>query len=213
MKTDDLIEELSQRLTPVKPGALSRSLLRASLGGLAASAIVMLVSMDIRPDLAEAVRGSSFWLKLLYTLALAGAGFLIAERLARPGANARSGVMLAAAVLCIIFLAALVELAAAPGETSRLVMGSSWWFCVPAILVISLPMFVAVFLAMRRFAPTNIAGAGAAAGLLAGAAGALVYGFHCYENAAPFVAVWYTIGMAIVAALGALVAKLGALRW
>ena len=213
MKTDDLIDELSQRLEPVKRNALPRGLLRTTLIGMVLSAILMIVSMDVRPDLAEAVTDASFWLKFAYTLALTAAGFLLVERLARPVGKARSGLILAATALGAILLASFAELAAAPHAAVELVMGSTWWFCVPAIIMLSLPLFAAVFLAMHRFAPTKIAGAGAAAGLLAGAAGAFVYGFHCYENAAPFVAVWYTLGVAAVMALGAFVAKVGALRW
>ncbi|MDQ2861234.1 MAG: DUF1109 domain-containing protein [Pseudomonadota bacterium] len=54
--------------------------------------------------------------------------------------------------------------------------------------------------------------AGAAAGLLAGAAGATVYGLYCDETAALFVVTWYTLAIAVCAAIGAL---LGArwLRW
>jgi hypothetical protein len=45
--------------------------------------------------------------------------------------------------------------------------------------------------------------AGAAAGLLSGAIAATIYGFHCPEMAAPFLLVWYTLGIAFSAAFGA----------
>src|SRR5436305_1310905 len=47
---------------------------------------------------------------------------------------------------------------------------------------------------------------------LAGAAGALVYSFHCDEFAVPFLAIWYTLGIALAGGLGAGAAKL-VLRW
>jgi hypothetical protein len=56
---------------------------------------------------------------------------------------------------------------------------------------------------MRSAAPTRPAVAGAAAGLLAGGLGATVYTLHCPELAAPFIGVWYVLGMAIPAAIGA----------
>ena len=46
----------------------------------------------------------------------------------------------------------------------------------------------------------------------AGAAGAFVYCFHCTEEAAPFIAVWYTLGIAVVTAIGALLGR-SLLRW
>jgi hypothetical protein len=48
--------------------------------------------------------------------------------------------------------------------------------------------------------------------LLAGAVGAWIYAFHCNESAAPFVAIWYTLGMAAVGASGGLLGK-WLLRW
>jgi len=41
-------------------------------------------------------------------------------------------------------------------------------------------------------------GRGRGPGLFAGAAGAFVYCFHCTEEAAPFIAIWYTLGIAVV---------------
>ncbi len=54
----------------------------------------------------------------------------------------------------------------------------------------ALPTLAATFWA-RKLAPTRLTLAGAGAGLFAEAAGAFVYCFHCSEEAAPFIAVWY----------------------
>jgi len=61
-------------------------------------------------------------------------------------------------------------------------------------------------------APTRPRLAGAAAGLMAGGIGATVYGLYCQETAAAFTAVWYTFGMLIWAAAGALIGG-RLLRW
>ena len=50
------------------------------------------------------------------------------------------------------------------------------------------------------------------AGLLAGAFGAWIYAFHCDESAAPFVIIWYTLGIAAIGALGGLLGRT-LLRW
>jgi hypothetical protein len=61
-------------------------------------------------------------------------------------------------------------------------------------------------------APTRFRAAGAAAGLVAGAIGAMVYVFYCREVSASFVFSWYTLGMTLPAIGGALLGpKL--LRW
>ena len=57
-----------------------------------------------------------------------------------------------------------------------------------------------------------VALAGAAAGLLSGTGGALIYTLHCTEMAAPFLAIWYLLGILIPAAVGALLGP-RLLRW
>lgn len=65
---------------------------------------------------------------------------------------------------------------------------------------------------MRSLAPTSLPLAGAAAGLLAGSVGALVYCLHCPEMGAPFIGTWYLLGMLIPTAAGALLGRF-VLRW
>ncbi|WP_395445953.1 NrsF family protein [Caulobacter sp. UC70_42] len=54
--------------------------------------------------------------------------------------------------------------------------------------------------------------AGLATGLFAGGVAATVYGLHCAENTFTFVALWYSLGVLSLAALGAAVGR-WALRW
>jgi hypothetical protein len=77
---------------------------------------------------------------------------------------------------------------------------------------LSVPAFFAVFWALRGLAPTKPQQAGAAAGLLAGAQGLLVYCLHCPEMTLPFWGIWYLLGMLVPAALGAVLGK-ALLRW
>jgi hypothetical protein len=69
-----------------------------------------------------------------------------------------------------------------------------------------------LFWALRGLAPTRPVLTGAAAGWLAGAMAAMVYSLHCPEMEAPFLAVWYVLGMLASAGLGAL-AGTRLLRW
>ena len=65
---------------------------------------------------------------------------------------------------------------------------------------------------MKGLAPTRLALAGAMAGLVSGAGGALLYALYCTEMAAPFLGIWYVLGMSIPAAIGAVVGP-WVLRW
>jgi hypothetical protein len=80
------------------------------------------------------------------------------------------------------------------------------------IALLSLPILAALFIALRSLAPTRLRAAGAAAGALAGGVAAAAYALHCNEMALPFLAIWYVLGMAVPAVLGALLAPRW-LRW
>lgn len=213
MKTDDLIALLTKDATPVKRGALPlRIALFAILGSVAAFAILV-PWLGIRPDLAEAVSGSTFWMKFVYTLGLGIAGFALVERLSRPGAKGRAGwIMIALWAALAIAFASRQLMTEAPEQMHAALMGSSWDKCPWRILVLSLPGLAVLLWTMRSFAPTRPTLAGAAAGLLAGGLAATVYGLHCQEVAAPFVALWYTFGILLSTLAGALIGS-RALRW
>ena len=115
-------------------------------------------------------------------------------------------------VLVMRLLAASVLMGADPPQRAQLFFGETWTSCPLLVALLSAPVFVASFWAMRGLAPTRLGLAGAAAGLLSGAIGALVYCLHCPEMAAPFLGLWYLIGMLIPTALGALIGP-RLLRW
>lgn len=212
MRTDDLIAQLSSGLEPVKTGAVTRLLLIAVAAGLAASALVMLTVLGLRHHFAEAITGFGIWMKFAYTFALIAFGFGLVERAGRPGAD-----MLRPALLLVLPFAAIVLLAAlqmaAPGaDMHQLVMGRSTSLCAVAIPLVAAPSLVAALWALRQLAPTRLGLAGAGAGMFAGAMGAFVYAFHCPEDSAPFVAVWYTLWISLTSVIGAFAGR-WALRW
>ena len=78
--------------------------------------------------------------------------------------------------------------------------------------MLSLPVLVMLVMALRGLAPTRLRAAGLAAGLAAGAIAASIYALHCDESTLPFLTVWYVIGIALPAGLGAAVGP-RLLRW
>ena len=212
MKTDELIAHLSDDLVPAPPHYVGR-ILAMGLGlGFLLSAILMLVAMGPRPDLAVAMAGGAFWMKLAYTLSFAGLGLWLVERLGRSDASARQPTLLLLVPVILLLGVAAVQFMAPGANRHQLMMGDSWRVCAIDILALSAPVFVTVFWALRKLAPTRLALAGAGAGLLAGAAGASVYAFHCVEYTAPFILIWYTSGVAAAALIGAGISR-WALRW
>ena len=190
MKTDELIAMLASGAAPVETNAGRRRLAMALGWGLFGATLLMAVLLGVRPDLARALRLPMFWMKLGVPVLAALAALQLVWRLGVPGTGPGR----------------------APERWTPMLFGATWKTCPFNIALLSSPVFVAAFWAMRGMAPTHPAQAGAAAGLLAGAAGAAVYALHCPEMAAPFLGIWYVLGMAIPAVAGA---ALGArlLRW
>jgi hypothetical protein len=91
-------------------------------------------------------------------------------------------------------------------------LGGSWKVCPWLVLTLAMPIFVGLLWSFRRMAPTRLRAAGAAAGLAAGAWAATIYCLHCPEVSAIFVLTWYSLGIVLAAAVGALIGpKL--MRW
>jgi hypothetical protein len=213
MKTDELIAMLASGVNPVEPDAL-RFRYTAALGwGAFVSTLLMAVLLGVRPDIVEAVRLPMFWVKLAFPAALLAGALLAVLRLSRPGVRlGRVPAAVAAPVLAMWLLGAVALLTAAPADRGALLLGFSAASCPFTIAFLSVPLFVAALWAMKGLAPTRLVLAGAAAGLLSGAGGALVYALYCPEMAAPFIGIWYLIGMLIPTALGATLGP-RLLRW
>lgn len=212
MRTDDLISQLSANLEPVKRDAVGRLLLAMIVIGMIGSAAVMFGVLGLRHDFSSAIVSFGMWTKLAYTFAVAVFAFFLVERAGRPGADMSKPALLLALPILSIVLLAIMQVSAPGADMPKLVLGHSSRVCAFNVLIVALPTLAATFLALRRLAPTRLTLAGAVAGLFAGAAGAFVYSFHCTEGTAPFIAIWYSLGIVLTMAVGALLGR-HFLRW
>jgi hypothetical protein len=213
MRTDDLVTMLAAGAGPVEPGATARRYATGLGWGAFGATLLMAIVLGVRPDLDEAIWLPMFWVKLAFPACLSAGALYAAARLSRPGVRlGRVPAALAAPVLAMWLLAAFALLNAAAGEREELIFGGTWNACPLSVALLSLPLFAAAMWAMKGLAPTRLATAGAAAGLLAGSVGALIYALHCPEMEAPFLAIWYLLGMLIPTAVGALIGP-RLLRW
>ena len=213
MRTDELVAMLASGAGAVQPNqALRRYAIAVGWGALGA-ALLMVALIGPRPDLGAAALLPMFWVKVAFVACLAAASLLVALRLSRPGLRlAWVPGALAAPVLAMWVLAAFVLMRADPAQRAQLFFGDTWNSCPFLIALLSAPAFVAVVWAMKGLAPTRLRLAGAAAGLLSGAVGTLMYSLHCPEMEAPFIGFWYLLGMLIPTAVGALLGP-RLLRW
>lgn len=213
MKTDDLIAVLARGVAPVDPHASRKRFQTALVWGVLGALVVMLSGYGVRHDLAQAAAAPMFWVKLAFPLAIAVPAVLLTLRLSRPGMPlGKTWMALPLPWLVIAGLAIATLANASPDERLPLVIGKTWLSCAFNIACVSAPVLVGMLWAVKGMAPTRPALAGACAGLASAAAGAVVYALHCPEMQAPFLAVWYMLGMLVTTAVGAVLgAKL--LRW
>lgn len=212
MKTDDLITMLARGTAPTAQPNNKRFAL--ALGwGLFGATLLMALLLGVRGDLAEALAMPMFWAKTGFPAGAALAALQLVRQLARPGLRPGTAPLVLAALLLSSWVgAAATLLVAEPDARAALIFGDTWRSCPFNIALLSMPVFIAMFWALQGLAPTRPALAGGSAGLMAGASGAAVYALHCPEMAAPFLGIWYVLGIALPALAGALLGPL-ALRW
>lgn len=213
MKTGELIRALAAD-SEFHPAPPRRALALALIPGVAIALALYFVTLGLRPHLfallVENVR-LVFKLCLTFLLALLSGRFVL--RLVQPGADARGAALLLAIAPALLAAANLVELATVPaGEWGHRLVGSNAFHCLISIPFLGSAPLIAALLALRQGAPERPPLAGAGAGLLAGAIGAALYATHCPDDSPLFVATWYSLAIAFVAALGAL-AGARVLRW
>ncbi len=210
--TENLIDGLADRLVPLPAKLLERRFALAVAGGAIVVLALVIGVVGLRPDLARATADGDFWVKLVYTGGIALVAMAGARRLARPEV---SGINLAyfAVPIGALALLAVVELSAAPvDQRNALIFGISWRECPVLIAGLSLPLLAILLRLFAGFAPQRPRLTGAVIGLAAGATTAMLYSLHCPETAMTFLLLWYSAGIAIIAAIGAIVGP-RVLRW
>lgn len=214
MSVDDLHARLVADLTPTPPFYVVRRLLAGAGAGAAVSLVLVAVLMGYRPDMASAALTPMFWWKLIYVLALAVVAFWSADRFARPGGEDgwRRGLWAIVPLGLAIALAAWQLVGAPAPDRMALIMGGSAKVCPWCIVAFSVPPMMGLVWAVRGLAPTRLVQAGAMIGLAGGGLGAAAYALHCTESGAPFLALWYTLGVVGAAVLGGLLGPL-LLHW
>jgi len=212
MKTGDLIRALTSDLAAPGPSIETRFVV-ALLPGVLLAFALFAITLGPRPDLVLVAGDVRFLFKFVVTLLLALCSAILVWRLVRPGAPARLQMMALAVVPVVLVIGVLMEMVVLPPPAwgARLV-GSNGLVCLLSIPLFALPMLIAEILALRQGAPTRPALTGAIAGLFAGGVAAAIYAAHCPDDSPLFVALWYSLGIMIVALLGSLAGRL-ALRW
>jgi hypothetical protein len=204
MKTEDLVALLSTGTEAVDLRLTSRRWLLALAGGVLIAFLLTAGLLKLNTALWHETDKPMFWVREGYCAVLGVLGFITVARLARPGLRLGLAPMgIPVAVIAMSVLAVVTLVAAPPQNRVRLILGHTASVCPFLIALVAAPLLIAFLWVMRSLAPTRLRWSGAASGFAAGSIGALVYTLHCPELAAPFLAIWYLLGMLIPTTLGA----------
>lgn len=203
MRTQDLVSRLAWNVPPVERDAVQKRLTHALTTGLGGSAVLLVALYGISSDMPQQILTPMFWFRLAFPLASVAAALKLAERLASPGVSL--GLAWLATLLPIaamLLVAATLWLATPPHYRLQWDFGTTGWTASAAVVLLSLPSLAAVMHALKRLAPTRLTLTGAAAGLLGGSQGLLVYALYCSETPVPFWSIWHVSAILITAGIG-----------
>ena len=211
MKTERLIGVLASGAGAAPRAPVARRLAPVLAAALAVGILAAIAALGLIPSTMWS--GAAPWIKLGYAAGLGVSCAWLVARLARPAAPIGAAPYALAAVVAAMLLVGAADLALVPqAERYSRLLGQSAGRCPWAILALSIPALAGVMWALRGLAPTRLRLAGLSAGLLAGALGAAAYALSCTEESAAFIAVWYSLGIALCGLVGmALGGRL--LRW
>jgi hypothetical protein len=204
MQTDQLIRTLAAD-TAHRARPVGLVLALALLSAAPVSLAMFFAELGVRPDVMTAMRNPFFDLKFAVTLALGISAIAVSLHLSRPEVSLKGWgwLLLIPAGFLALGIGSEMMLPQRLPVMTRLI-GHNSKLCMTAIPLLSLPLLAAALVGLRHGAPARPAVAGAVAGLLSAGLAATLYASHCTDDSPLFVATWYTIATALVAAIGAL---------
>jgi len=210
LATEKLISELAHQRNDgqQRPFALDLVLISRFLIAAVMAVITVIVISRPRADLAVVWTSWAFQYKVIGMLLLIGGGIHMTRSASIPGSVIKPALTLFPAFL---FLACGLAF----DSSGFPMMGTHVLavpVCVGTIIAASLGPLLVLLLVIRRGVPTRPRLAGGVAGLLSGSIGALAYTLACINDGAGFVMLWYTLAIAIVSAIGAIIGA-KALSW
>jgi hypothetical protein len=209
VKTRELIDLLvaDQSTTSLKP---RNAFAVTTATGALVTAVILVMLIGVRPDLAAALSSLRFIMKVVVVLVLAAAAIGATVRLSRPDGSPGHWKWGLVAAFSLLVAAVAGELVAIPAwQWEARLLGANWLDCLALIPVLAIPPLIGLFIALRHAAPSDAGYAGAVAGVAAGGIAATIYAAHCPDDSPLFVAAWYTIAIGIVSLCGFLAGR----RW
>ncbi len=212
MKNDDFINALVEDHA-TRPGVSRFAMGIVVAFGLAFSLAIFLAFLGIRADFAHVVADPHLVFKFVFAASLFGSLLPLVKALLRPEANIVSPLFYLLIPALVLACGIAFQLATSPVDfwVSGM-MGRYPIACLRSIPALAMGPLVVLMVFLHNGAPTRPVFSGAVAGCVAGGMAAFIYALHCPDDSALFVALWYSLAIAITTGIGA---AMGAkwLRW
>lgn len=211
MRLDERIDALVADYPHVQRPDLTRKGLAFNALALVSSLILFVTFWGLRTDLSLFLGSKAFALKVLFALGWLVVAVRLLLVIGRPGAS-WSWRWWLLPVLAYGVLVSFSLTGTAQGSAVTGLLGRYPSACVISIPLLGLPFLGAALTWLRLQAPINLTFSGFVAGVFAGSVGAGLYLLHCTDDSGLFVAVWYSLGLLLSGAIGALMGN-RFLRW
>jgi len=202
MKTEDLIAALAAD-NETRAAPMSRAFALDLGAGFFVSVVFFFAALGLRDTFFASLGEPRFLFKFVFSLSMAASGFVLAWRLARPGADVGRAAKAVAIAPALIVAACVAEMAVTPSNLwADRMIGHNAVHCLTLIPLMALAPLIGLFAALRHGAPSDGRRAGAAAALASAGLSATLYAMNCADDSPFFLAVWYVIAAAIVVIAG-----------
>jgi len=213
VRTDDLIKIISTNVEAVNYREPQQMIVISAGLGAVVAFVAMVLVLGVRTDLSELRPWLFVAAKSIFAGAIFGISLANLTRIARPGGERRVSLALGFVPFVGALIAAAASLAIMPlSDWKDMIFGEYWLLCLVCIPLNAVVPFAGMVWAMRQLAPTNLTMAGVMAGRTAGGISTFAYALHCTDDSFPFIALWYSLTIALCAVLGGVVGR-QLLRW
>ncbi len=198
------IADLVDDLAPVRPvRAIGGMIIAATITLVAIVAVVMRNGM--RVDLLAGHPSEMFLLRAGILLLLGMASAYSVLSMASPGIGRQGNGWKIALSAAALFPLAAIIVAMTGNIGPAMTDMQSGLQCMTMSLIGGTATAIPMIIWLRRGAPTNPERAGWLTGVASGGLGAFAYNFHCPFESIVYIGLWYTLAVAVCAAVGRLV--------
>ena len=207
MRTEDLIADLAERLTPVRP--LQPPLVRA-LGWFVLASVcggVGVVFFGARADVSLRLTQPGYLAIAVLALLTSMCAVVISLILAIPGAERTPALRISTLALCGLWMVTSVWGVLAEGRGVPVLTDPHWPVCFMRVVLVGLLPALTLFVMVRRGRPLQLGATAAMAALAAASVGALAVHVACPLDDAGHAFLGHVIPVTAMAAMGVIVRR------